>query len=47
MTFAEMWAKDQGISLEEAKKDIQAWLGHKSNKERWIEEQERMEEEND
>lgn len=47
MTFAEMWAKDQNISLEEAKADIRDWLGHKSNKERWIEEQERMEEDDD
>lgn len=44
MTFAEQYAKDNNISIEEARQDIRGWLAHKSNKERWIEEQERMEE---
>jgi hypothetical protein len=43
-TFAEDWARHQGISVEEARQDIQAWLSHKSNKERWIEEHEKDEE---
>lgn len=47
MTFAEEYARDNGISLDEARADIRAWLNHKSNKELWIEEQEREEEEND
>lgn len=47
MTFAEEYAKDSGITIEEAQNDIRAWLNYKSNKERWIEEQEEQEEEDD
>jgi len=44
-TFTEDYAKEHGVSIEEAQRDVQSWLSHKSNKERWIEEQEREEEE--
>jgi hypothetical protein len=44
MTFTEQYAKEHGLTLEEAKKDIKGWLSYKSNKDRWIEEQEEEEE---
>ena len=39
-TFAEDYARQENISLDEAHQTIRGWLGYKSNKELWCEEHE-------